>query len=60
MCNASTPKLPVLLKTLEEQETTCALLINISFQESIPLMETVDSYHLELLKGTYPGDHSEI
>lgn len=23
-------------------------------------METVNTYHLELLKGTSPGDHSEI
>lgn len=59
MCDASTPKLPVLLKT-SEQDTRCALLINTSFQESIPLMEIVDRYHLELLKGTYPEDHSEL
>lgn len=46
LCNGSTPKLPVLLKT-SVQETRCALLINIFFRESIQLVEKVDKHRLE-------------
>jgi len=63
VCNALTPKHPIAPRTSEVQESRCALLINVSFQESTPLatvMTTGAWYHLQQLKGTTRGGHSEI
>lgn len=62
MCKALTPKHPVVLTTLDVQESRCPLLTNISFQDSTPLesvMTTGTGYHLKQLKGTNL-EHSEI
>lgn len=58
-----TAKHPVVLTTLEVQESRYALLINISFQESTPLetvMTTVARYHLKLTERNQSRSHPEV